>query len=230
VSRELAPDEVIHGGWHRRVTLRDGTEVLLRQIRPADASRLADGLEQLSPESRYLRFHREIDHLTDEQLRDLTDVDHIDHEAIVAVDLSLPGTPGIGVARYIREPYERDVAESAITVLDSYHGRGVGTVLLGAIASRARTNGITVFRSYVLEGNQAMLEVFDHLGARRQPETSGVWRVDLDLPDSDADLPGSPAGRAFHEVATTRRRLASMFPPIWSKRPAPEPRGPAEDG
>ncbi len=215
---ELGPFEVEPGGWFRRVKLRDGSPVLLRQIRAADRVRLAEGVTRLSPASRYLRFQRAVDHLTDEELRYLTEVDHVDHEAIVALDHRRPERPGVGVARYIREPYEPDVAEAAITVADEYHGQGAGTLLLGALAARARSNGVDVFRSYVMDGNVAMLEVFDHLGARRELETTGLWRVDLDVPEDEAGLPDSPAGRAFLQAAKEDRQLVSILPPIWSRR------------
>ncbi|MTV25821.1 N-acetyltransferase [Nitriliruptoraceae bacterium ZYF776] len=203
--------------WSRRVELRDGSPVLLRQIRPEDRERLAAGLTQLSPASRYLRFHAVIDELTPDQLDYLTEVDHVDHEAIVAIDLSRPERPGVGVARYIREPFEAHVAESAITVADDYQGEGAGTILLGALAARAREHGITVFRNYVLDGNQQMLEVFDHLGATRELEADGLWRVDLSVPSGEDDLPDSGAGKAFLAVARGQHRLASLFPPVWSR-------------
>jgi RimJ/RimL family protein N-acetyltransferase len=211
------PFTVLEGGWHRELQLRDGSRILLRQIRPEDRDRLAEGLRRLSPASRYLRFHRVIDHLTDEQLDELTDIDHVDHEAIIALDHERPDRPGVGVARYIREPYEPKVAEAAITVADEYQGQGAGTLLLGALAARARDNGVYVFRNYVMDGNHAMLEVFDHLGATRELESTGLWRVDLPLPEDEHDLPDSPAGRAFLEAARGQRRLSSFFPPIWGR-------------
>jgi RimJ/RimL family protein N-acetyltransferase len=208
---------VAPGAWSRRVELRDGSEVLLRQIRPEDAVRLAEGIRRLSPASRYLRFQRAVSELSDQELRYLTDVDHVDHEAIVALDTTRPERPGVGVARYVREPFEPEVAEAAITVADEYHGQGAGTLLLGALAARARENGVRVFRSYVLDGNTAMLEVFDHLGARRELETSGLWRVDLDVPDDEEQLPASGAGRAFLSAARDDHHLVSVLPPIWSR-------------
>lgn len=217
-EQELGIFEVEPGGWSRRVALRDGSPVLLRQIRPADSTRLAEGLRRLSPASRYLRFQRTVTELSDEELRYLTDVDHISHEAIVAIDVKHPERPGVGVARYIREPYEPAVAEAAITVADEYHGQGAGTLLLGALAARAEANGVEVFRSYVLDGNAAMLEVFDHLGAERELETSGLWRVDLPVPKQDEDLPDTGAGRAFLSAAREEHHLVSILPPIWSRR------------
>jgi GNAT superfamily N-acetyltransferase len=209
------PAAVLEGAWHREVELRDGSKVLLRQIRPEDRDRLAEGLRRLSPASRYLRFQRVVEELTDAELTELSDVDHVDHEAIVAIDLAHVERPGVGVARYRREPYEPEFAEAAVTVADEYHGQGAGTLLLGALSARARENGVRVFRNYVMAGNTAMLEVFDHLGATRELEDSGMWRVDLPLPEGDQDLPDSPAGRAFLAAARGRRRLSSLFPPIW---------------
>jgi GNAT superfamily N-acetyltransferase len=213
------PYHVVGGGWSREVKLRDGTRVLLRQIRAEDRPLLVEGLERLSPASRYLRFHRVVEELTEKELDELTVIDHVDHEAIVALDRSRPDHPGFGVARYLREPYEPEVAEAAVTVLDEYHGQGAGTLLLGALASRALENGVRVFRNYVLDGNDAMLEVFDHLGATRELD-AGMWRVDLPLPEHEDDLPDSPAGRAFLAAARGRRRLSSLFPPIWGRREA----------
>jgi GNAT superfamily N-acetyltransferase len=144
--------------------------------------------------------------LTAEQLAYLTEVDHIDHEAIVAIDLADPDRPGIGVARYIRDPFEREVAEAAVTIADRYQGQGAATLLLGALAARGRQQGLAVFRHYVLDVNEAMLEVFDHLGATRELEAGGLWRVDLTLPTRARDLPDSPASRAFMAAAKGRSR------------------------
>lgn len=215
------PFAVVPGGWHRRTTLRDGTPVLLRQIRPEDRERLAEGLRRLSPASRYLRFHADIGYLTDRQLDYLADVDHVEHEAVVALDLDAREVPGVGVARYIRDPYEPQVAEAAVTVADEYHGRGAGTLLLGALSARARGHGIEVFRNYVLTTNQAMLDIFDGLGGTRERENDRLWRVDLALPERERDLPDSPAGRAFLAAAREGHRLTSLFPPIWPRRAAP---------
>lgn len=218
-DRDTPPDaaDVRRGEWSQRTHLRDGRPILLRSIRPSDRDRLIRGLAQLSPASRYLRFHAPIDHLSEPQLDYLTQVDHVDHEAIVALDLDDLDVPGVGVGRYIREPFEPTVAEAAITVADAYHGQGAGTILLGALAQRARSNGIEVFRNYVLDGNHAMLEVFDHLGADRELEADGLWRVDLRVPEGQEDVPASPAGRAFLEVARSDRVLASVLPPLWSR-------------
>jgi RimJ/RimL family protein N-acetyltransferase len=212
--QHLDTETVAPGGWQRHTTLRDGTAVLLRQIRPRDRDQLAAGVRALSPASRYLRFHEDLAELTTEQLSYLTEVDHVDHEAIVAIDLDRPDHPGIGVARFIRDPFEREVAEAAVTVADRYQGRGAATLLLGALAARGRQEDIEVFRHHVLARNEAMLEVFDHLGATRELLAGGLWRIDLELPTRASDLPDSPAGRAFMAAAKEPFRLVSLLRPV----------------
>ncbi len=218
-QERLDPIVVAPGEWGRRTRLRDGTRVLLRQIRPTDRDRLVEGLRQLSPTSRFLRFHADIDELSDRELDYLSQVDHVDHEAIVALDLDHPEVPGIGVARYIRDPYELHVAEAAVTVTDDYQHRGAGTLLLGALAAQARTHGVQVFRNYVLDQNQPMLELLDQLGAPRELEAPGMWRVDLALPGHKNDLRDSPAGKMFMAAAKNGFRLTSLFPPMWCHIP-----------
>ena len=70
----------------RRVVLRDGSKVVIRQVHRDDAPLLADGFARLGPESRRLRFLRRKDELSAAELRYFTDVDHHDHEALGALD------------------------------------------------------------------------------------------------------------------------------------------------
>src|SRR3954447_5930040 len=125
------------------VTLRDGTAVVVRPVDPTDRALLAAGLEHLSEQSRYQRFFRVVDHLTDDELDFFTDVDHDQHEAIGA--LTEDGRTGLAIARYIRLGLESPKAEGAIVVVDEAQGRGLGRVLMGDLAARARDHGVTHF-------------------------------------------------------------------------------------
>lgn len=195
------------------VVLPDGTNLRVRRIRPEDRDRLEQGWEGLSADSRYMRFQHVVEHLSDEQLRRFTEVDHRDHVAWIALDTDHPEVPGAGVGRYIRLSDEPTVAEAALTVADEYQGRGIGTLLLSVLVEDALDNGVEVFRNYILEENESMLGLFDGLGATCAPEGDGVLRVDLPLPDDVADLPQTPVGRTMRQV-----RMAghlAMQPPVW---------------
>lgn len=173
------------------VLLRDGTRIVLRDLRPDDRGRLQRGFDALSPTARLMRFGHALDALTPSMLDDLMDVDGHDHAAIVALAEDDPDGAGLGIARFIREPYDTHAAEAAVTVAEGQRGRGIGTVLLSALGARAVEEGITEFRNYVLAENHEMQSVFEALGAHTTVAGGPVVRMDLPLdgilhPDSTA--------------------------------------------
>jgi ribosomal protein S18 acetylase RimI-like enzyme len=186
--------------------LRDGTRVLLRPIRPEDRERLAAGLHRLSAASRYQRFHAAVAELSAKELRDLTEVDGVSHLAWIALDPAVPGEPAAGVARCIRLPHEPQTAEVAVTVLDAYQGRGLGTLLLGYLSQAAAAQGIRKFRAYVLEDNDAMLRIFRDLGATVGRLEEGVYRLDIPVHEDPETIPDTPSGRVFKAVALRNER------------------------
>jgi GNAT superfamily N-acetyltransferase len=183
------------------VALRDGSRVRLRPILPEDKALLVEGFRRLSPESRYRRFMAPIQELTEEHLRHLTEIDYVDHFAWLALDLDEPAHPGIGVARYVRIPEEPDVAEAAVTVIDDYQGRGVGTLLLEALGAVALENGIRRFRGYALEDNRAIRDVLEPMGATTAHDSPGLLRIEVDLPARAEELKGSLLGEVLRIVA-----------------------------
>jgi RimJ/RimL family protein N-acetyltransferase len=130
--------------------LRDGSWVAIRQVRPADAALLADGFARLSERSRRGRFLTSKNVLTESELRFLTNVDHHDHEALGAVDRA---GRGVGVARYIRDADDPAAAEVAVTVVDEWQGRGLGSKLLALLSDRARDEGISRFTAMIAVDN-----------------------------------------------------------------------------
>ncbi len=73
--------------WRKTITLRDGARVMLRPIAPEDKPLLAI-FDRLSEESRYRRFFTTKTELSPAELDYFVDIDHQDHEAIVAIDRS----------------------------------------------------------------------------------------------------------------------------------------------
>jgi GNAT superfamily N-acetyltransferase len=163
------------------VPLGDGTRVKIRPVTPDDKERFLDGFKRLSPESRYRRFMAPIDELTPDLLARFTEIDYVDHFAYVALLADEPGEPGIGVARYARLVEDAEVAEAAVTVVDEYQGRGLGTLLLQALGAVALANGVRSFRGYALAENRPMLEVLEQMGARVEFDSPGVYRLEVDL-------------------------------------------------
>jgi RimJ/RimL family protein N-acetyltransferase len=146
------------------LVLPDGSTVLLRQIGDTDGPLLLDGFARLSAESRQARFLIRKDELTEAEVRYFTDVDHHDHEAIVA--LSAADGRGVGVARFVRAVDDDQAAEVAITVVDDWQRRGLGAVLLRQLLERALQEGIRRFTALIDDSNTAMLGLLRSLGAQ----------------------------------------------------------------
>jgi GNAT superfamily N-acetyltransferase len=154
----------------------------IRPVRPEDRPALQAGFDRLSERSRYRRFLSPHPRLTDAELRYFTDVDHHDHEALVAIDTT--SGDGVGIARYVRSPVDHRVAELAVAVVDDWQGHGIGTRLTLALADRAREEGITAFRAVVLTDNALMLSIISELGAVRDVHTDQViTELTVDLPE-----------------------------------------------
>jgi GNAT superfamily N-acetyltransferase len=201
------------------VALRDGALVRIRPLTPDDKDHILDGFRRLSPESRYRRFMSPIDELTPEMLRDLTEVDYSDRFAYVAFALDVPGAPlGVGVARYVRLAEEPRVAEAAVTVVDDYHSRGLGTLLLQALGAVALENGIERFRAYALDRNRPLQELAAGLGAEIHHEAGGMVRIEADLPRQADELRGTPLYALFRALARGEEPERLRFRELWSDR------------
>ncbi len=163
------------------IALRDGSRVLIRRLRDSDSELLLRGFRRLSPESRYRRFLAPTPDLSERTVRYLVEIDHRNHEALIAVDEQC--NEGVGVARYVRDPARPDAAEVAVTVVDDWQGRGLGTLLLEAITMRAREEGIDTFTALMLVENRQMMDLLQRLGAVRVVDrAAGTVEVEVHLP------------------------------------------------
>lgn len=157
-------------------------QVEIRPIEPDDKDALARGFDRLSEQSRYRRFLSPRGPLSQAELSYLTEVDHHDHEALVAVDPE--SDEGVGVARFIRSPEDPAVAELAVAVADDWQGQGVGSLLAAELAKRARDERITCFTALALAENDAILGLLQDLGEVRTGRTQlGTVELAVDLPD-----------------------------------------------
>ena len=120
--------------------------------------------------------------LRDADLDYLTQLDYRDHYALGTFLLDEPGQPGVAVARYVREADDPSSAEVAVTVLDDYQRRGIGTLLMRLLASVAGTNGVRTFVYFVQWRNDDVIELLRQNGARSKADEPGVTRMELRHP------------------------------------------------
>jgi len=168
-----------------RTQLRDGETVVIRPLEPEDRELIRSGFERLSERSRYLRFQTPLTELSDAQLSHLTDVDHHNHEALVALDPD--SDEGIGVARFVR--IGEKVAECAIVVADDWQNKGLGTELLERLVERAREEGVERFTALVLAGNTDALRLLQRLGDTVWRSEGSQLELEIELPEQAKSSP-----------------------------------------
>ncbi|MDX6703911.1 MAG: hypothetical protein QOF26_4137 [Baekduia sp.] len=142
-------------------------ELLLRPVAPEDKDALVAGLGRLSERSVYQRFLAPKPRLTTSELRYLTEVDLVDHYALVAVLARCPDVL-VGVGRWVRDTENDAEAEIAIVIADDLQGRGVGTMLGAALAQAARDRGIERFTASMLPTNRAAHRLFAKISSQMQ--------------------------------------------------------------
>jgi RimJ/RimL family protein N-acetyltransferase len=175
VSSQALPGEFL---------LRDGTPALIWPLLPTDAETLRDMFRRLSPDSRQRRFLQILNQLDDPMIHLLVEsVDGVHHIALLLIVLPPAGKEEpVGVARLLQYSDDPATADIAVTVVDDWQGRGVGTVLVSALMER-RPAEVTRLRTIVQAGNRASLALLGRTGRMSSglPER-GVLEVTVELP------------------------------------------------
>src|SRR3954470_517029 len=105
--------------------LADGFQVLIPPIHADDKAELQRGLKQLSLETVHKRFLAAKPRLSSAELKYFTEVDGVNHIALVAVSVQTGHI--VAVARAVRLLDHPDTAEWAIVVADDLQAKGLGS-------------------------------------------------------------------------------------------------------
>ena len=178
-ARQARPRRVASGRASMQAVLRDGSRVLIRQVQSGDAPLLADGFARLSATSRWMRFLTPKKELSPAELSFLTDLDHHDHEALGALDHG--DGRGVGVARYVRQADDPWSADVAVTIVNEWQGRGLGTELLARLSDRAREENIRRFTALVAAENEAVAGLLRNSCARLVGRASNTLEYEISL-------------------------------------------------
>jgi len=173
------------------VALKDGETIDFRPVKPDDWEVIQNGMYHLSRKSRYFRFFTPVIKLTDSQLHYFSEVDQQDHVAWIAVAHDQADHPGVGIARFIRFKNDPEVAEFAVTVIDKYQKRGLGTLLMAILYLKAHRQGVKILRGFVLPENTVATHWLERLGACGKFEND-LCQMDIAVCRDLAHLPTSP--------------------------------------
>lgn len=162
----------------RCTVIGDGTEVLLRPIRPTDEEPMRAMFYSLSQESIYYRFFSVPKSMPHDRVMPLVNIDYDKDMALVATVEEAAGEKIIAVGRYIRSSKEDPLAEVAFLVRDEWQNRGMGRALLQNLIDIAKEKGIEGFVANVLPQNKSMLAVFHNAGYKLQMrQEEGVYII-----------------------------------------------------
>jgi len=200
------------------VALRTGDVVRIRQVRPDDAPAMVRAYANLGEQSRYRRFFTVMPELPEATVKAAVEVDHTDHEALVAVPLL--SAEIVGECRFIRLLDQPDTAEVGVTVVDAWQGRGLGSALLARLGERALEAGIEYFTAEVLAENRTMLALLPSLGKVQTDACGPVVTARVEL----AEPPRQP-GPDFVDLLTAAARGDVVSLPLLLRRLIGVPEG-----
>ena len=162
-------------------TLRDGTEIFFRPIKPTDEPALSEMLYSLSEQSVKTRYMTRTAAFPHRHIQQLTNVDYKKDFAIVGVVPSASGEEIVAIAQYFLDP-KTQAAEVAFVVQDEWQQKGMGTFLLDYITKIAKQRGVKRFYAKVLPNNKPMLAIFHNSGYKVNTEFDGeVYNITYDL-------------------------------------------------
>ncbi|WP_051130452.1 GNAT family N-acetyltransferase [Arenimonas oryziterrae] len=157
-------------------TLRDLSQVVVRPVTAQDAAEERSFIEALSPQSCRYRFLGQVRHPSEALITQLTDIDYQHDVAFAAVVKHDSREEFVGVARYNTDPTGM-TCEFAVTVLDDWQHKGLGTVLVRHLIDVARARGIRYLYSVDSAENLAMADLARFLGFNRQSDTQDSSQV-----------------------------------------------------
>ena len=179
---ELSPDQVDYPQeLEHYSTLRDGTEIFFRPVKPTDEPALAEMLYSLSEKSVQTRYMAGTMSFPHSDVQQLANIDYKKDIAIVGVVPGISDEEIVAIAQYFLDP-ETQSAEVAFIVQDEWQSKGMGTFLLDYITQIARSRGVKRFYAKVLPNNKPMLAIFHNSGYKVNTEFDGeVYHITYDL-------------------------------------------------
>jgi acetyltransferase len=162
--------------------LPNGSDVIIRPIRPEDAELTQGFVRGLSEETKYFRYMDAVRELSHAMLVRLTQIDYSREMALLAVTEVEGREVELGVARYAINP-DGESCEFALVVNDQWQKQGIGHKLMDVLMDVARAKGLRFMEGEVLKTNRRMLKLAESLGFRVEPhpEDDGIRKISREL-------------------------------------------------
>ncbi|MFW2374220.1 MAG: GNAT family N-acetyltransferase [Gammaproteobacteria bacterium] len=154
-----------------KIQFPDGSNIVIRPIRPEDAEIEQSFIQRLSAETKYFRFMQALQELTPQMLVRFTQIDYDLEMALIAVTHIKNEEIQIGVARYTTNPDAKS-CEFAVVIADEWHHKGLGFRLMSHLMEIAKARDLNIMEGEVLANNKEMLKLAKKLGfvVRESPD------------------------------------------------------------
>ncbi len=152
------PDEFVTGR-----KLKDGTQVILRPIKPEDEPMWHDLLASCSTQTLWFRFSYLFKQSTHEMASRYCFIDYDREMGIVAEVKEKGDRKLIGVGRLVAD-VNHEIAEYAVIVADRWHGHGLGGLLTDYCLEIAKHWGVRQVVAETSRDNTRMLTTLHHRG------------------------------------------------------------------
>lgn len=165
----------------RPFTIQSCLDPRKHRSRASVKRQIANGIASMSKTSIYQRFAARFNRLSESMLDHLASMDGKDHIAWAAFIDTLNGEKGIGLARYIKMPEEKNMAEFAVTVIDEFQKQGIGYQLLCKLVDVARNNRVETLRGYILQDNKHMISLCKRFNANIRFDDPYYLKADIKI-------------------------------------------------
>jgi acetyltransferase len=168
----------------KKATLRDGSEILLRPIKPEDEPLWVELLASCSKESIYHRFRYDFYFDSHDIASQYCFIDY-DREIAIVAEVEEEGKKKlIGVGRLIADP-DVEVMEYAILITDAWQKKELGFTLTNYCMEIAKTRGVKILAAETTKDNKPMISVFRKLNFKIRFNEDTTVSVNKDISVED---------------------------------------------
>jgi len=165
---------------HGRLILRDGSTATIRLSQAADLEAVREFYTRLSPQSRRMRFFSETKPGVDVMMNLCDSSNPRRGMTLIVLRFADGGQRIVATGSYIA--HNETTAEFAVAVDDSFHGKGLGGLLLERLSVLAASHGFLNFSAFTHNSNTPMLDVFRNSGFHvSEQQQDGVIEVNFTL-------------------------------------------------
>ncbi len=168
----------------KTATLKDGTEIILRPIKPEDEPLWLELLASCSKESIYHRFRYDFYFDSHDIASQYCFIDY-DREIAIVAEVEEDGKKKlIGVGRLIADP-DVEVMEYAILITDAWQKKELGFTLTNYCMEIAKMRGVKILAAETTKDNKPMISVFRKLNFKIRFNEDTTVSVNKDISVED---------------------------------------------